>query len=53
LPEAGAIYVMDRGYLDFYRLHALTEAPAFFVIRAKKNLACNRLYSGTVDRSDK
>jgi hypothetical protein len=51
LPEAGAIYVMDRGYLDFYRLHDLTEASAFFVIRAKKNLACNRLYSGPVDRS--
>jgi hypothetical protein len=51
LPEAGAIYVMDRGYLDFYRLHDLTEASAFFVIRAKKNMACNRLYSGPVDRS--
>lgn len=51
LPEAGAIYVMDRGYLDFYRLHDLTEALAFFVIRAKSNLACKRLYSGTVDRS--
>ena len=51
LPEAGAIYVMDRGYLDFFRLHDLTEASAFFVIRAKSNLACKRLYSGTVDRS--
>ena len=51
LPEAGAIYVMDRGYLDFYRLHDLTEAAAFFVIRAKSNLACKRLYSGNVDRS--
>jgi IS4 transposase len=51
LPEAGAIYVMDRGYLDFYRLHDLTEASAFFVIRAKSNLACKRLYSGKVDRS--
>ena len=50
LPEAGAIYVMDRGYLDFYRLHDLTEASAFFVIRAKSNLACRRLYSGAVDR---
>jgi hypothetical protein len=51
LPEAGAIYVMDRGYLDFYRLHALTEASAFFVIRAKSNLACRRLYSADVDRN--
>jgi len=51
LPEAGAIYVMDRGYLDFYRLHDLTESSAFFVIRAKSNLACKRLYSGKVDRS--
>jgi hypothetical protein len=51
LPEAGAIYVMDRGYLDFFRLHDLTEASAFFVIRAKSNLACKRLYSGPVDRN--
>ena len=51
LPEAGAIYVMDRGYLDFFRLYSLTEASAFFVIRAKSNLACKRLYSGKVDRS--
>jgi len=50
LPEAGAIYVMDRGYLDFFRLYHLTKALAFFVIRAKKNLACRRLYSGPVDR---
>jgi len=51
LPEAGAIYVMGRGYLDFFRLHDLTEAAAFFVIRAKSNLACKQLYSSTVDRS--
>ena len=50
LPEAGAIYVMDRGYLDFYRLHDLTEASAFFVIRAKSNLACRRLYSASAER---
>lgn len=50
LPEAGAIYVMDRGYLDFFRLHDLTQASAFFVIRAKSNLACRRLYSAAVDR---
>jgi hypothetical protein len=50
-PEAGAFYVMDRGYLDFFRLYDLTKALAFFVIRAKKNLAYRRLYSGPVDRS--
>lgn len=51
VPEAGAFYVMDRGYLDFFRLYGLTTALAFFVIRAKKNLAYRRLYSGPVDRS--
>jgi hypothetical protein len=51
LPEAGAFYVMDRGYLDFFRLYGLTQAAAFFVIRAKRNLACRRLYSHAVDRS--
>ena len=49
--EAGAFYVMDRGYLDFFRLYRLTKACAFFVIRAKKNLACQRIYSNPVDRS--
>lgn len=49
-PEAGAIYVMARGYLDFFRLQRLTQALAFFVIRAKNNLACRRLYSAPVDR---
>ena len=51
IPEAGAFYVMDRGYLDFFRLYGLTQALAFFVIRAKKNLACRRLYSHQVDRT--
>ncbi len=50
LPESGAIYVMDRGYLDFFRLHDLNKASAFFVIRAKSNLTCRRLYSAAVDR---
>jgi len=50
LLEAGAIYVMDRGYLDFFRLYRLTKASAFFVIRAKSNLACQRLYSAPVNR---
>jgi len=51
IAEAGAFYVMDRGYLDFFRLYRLTKACAFFVIRAKKNLACQRVYSSPVDRS--
>jgi hypothetical protein len=51
LPEAGAFYVMDRGYLDFERLHGLEQAGAFFVIRAKSNLHAHRLYSAPIDRS--
>ena len=51
LPEAGAIYVMDRGYLDFERLHTLHLANAFFVTRAKSNLDARRVYSATTDRS--
>lgn len=51
IPEAGAFYVMDRGYLDFFRLNRLTQALAFFVIRAKKNLAFRRLVSQPVDRA--
>ena len=38
LPEPGAIYVMDRAYVDFARLHVLHEVGAFFVTRAKSNL---------------
>lgn len=48
--EAGAFYVMDRGYLDFARLYTITAATAFFVIRAKSNLKCRRVYSHPVDR---
>jgi hypothetical protein len=44
LPEPGAFYVMDRGYLDFERLYALQQAGSFFVIRAKSNFKCRRLY---------
>jgi hypothetical protein len=51
IAEAGAFYIMDRGYLDFFRLYRLTKACAFFVIRAKKNLACRRVYSSPVDRN--
>jgi transposase len=50
LPEAGAIYVMDRGYVDFARLHALHRTGGFFVTRAKTNLAAHRVYSRPVDR---
>jgi len=51
VPEAGAIYVMDRGYHDFRRLYHLTQAAAYFVIRARKGLAIKRIYSNPVDRS--
>jgi hypothetical protein len=50
VPEPGAIYVMDRGYLDFERLYALHQAPAFFVIRSKSNTDLRRLYSNPVDK---
>jgi len=49
-PEPGAIYVMDRGYLDFERLYAFHQAPAFFVIRSKSNTDLRRLYSNPVDK---
>ena len=51
LPEPGAFYVMDRGYLDFERLYALHQAGSFFVTRAKPNFKCKRIYSNPVDRS--
>ena len=51
LPEPGAFYIMDRGYLDFERLHRLHEAGSFFVTRAKSNRKAQRRYSHPVDRS--
>ncbi len=51
IPEAGAFYVMDRGYIDFARLHRLTRAAAFFVVRARANFQFKRLYSHPVDKS--
>jgi hypothetical protein len=51
LPEPGAFYIMDRGYLDFSRLYTLARANAFFVIRAKSNTRFRRRYSHEVDRS--
>ncbi|MBF0328236.1 MAG: IS4 family transposase [Nitrospirae bacterium] len=49
--EAGAIYIMDRGYLDFERLHTLHLSSAFFITRAKSNFDFNRMYSQPVDKS--
>jgi hypothetical protein len=49
--EAGAFYIMDRGYLDFDRLYNISQASAFFVIRAKSNLRCKRVYSHQVDKN--
>ncbi len=51
IPEPGAIYVMDRGYIDFARLHTLHQAGAFFVTRAKSNLDAHRVYSAPTDRT--
>ncbi|HEY7713841.1 MAG TPA: IS4 family transposase [Candidatus Binatia bacterium] len=51
LPEPGAFYIMDRGYIDFDRLYQLHEAKCFFVTRAKSNLKAQRRYSHRVDRS--
>jgi hypothetical protein len=51
LPEPGAIYVMDRGYIDFARLYVLQQAGAFFVTRAKSNLHAHRVYSAPTDRT--
>jgi hypothetical protein len=51
LPEAGAIYVMDRGYIDFERLYVFTLSSAFFVVRTKSNILLQRRYSHPVDKS--
>jgi IS4 transposase len=49
--EAGAMYVMDRGYLAFERLYKIHQSLAFFVTRAKRNFDYKRLYSGYVDKA--
>jgi len=49
--EAGAFYVMDRGYLDFTRLYRLQQMGGFFVTRAKANTNARRIYSSPVDRA--
>jgi Domain of unknown function (DUF4372)/Transposase DDE domain len=51
-PEPGAFYLLDRGYMDFGRLHALHEAGSFFLIRAKRGLRFKRRYSQPVDRTN-
>jgi len=51
LPEAGAFYVMDRGYIDFQRLFVFTLSSAFFVVRTKSNVLLQRRYSHPVDQS--
>lgn len=51
IPEPGAIYVMDRGYLDFLRLHRLGAAGAFFVVRGKIKQRVRRITSRPVDRT--
>jgi transposase len=52
VPEPGAFYIMDRGYLDFGRLYAFNQFLAFFVTRTKRNTKFRRLYSHSVDRTD-
>jgi hypothetical protein len=49
--EAGAFYVMDRGYVDFKRLYAMHQAGAFFVTRAKQGMDARRVYSSPTQRS--
>jgi Domain of unknown function (DUF4372)/Transposase DDE domain len=51
LPEAGAFYVMDRGYVDFERLFVFTLSLAFFVVRSKSNVKLQRRYSHPVDKT--
>jgi transposase len=51
LPEAGAFYVMDRGYVDFERLFVFTLSAAFFVVRTKSNILLQRRYSHPVDKT--
>ena len=51
IPEPGAFYIMDRGYLDFTRLYLLSQYLAFFIIRSKRNTQFRRIYSRKVDKS--
>jgi transposase len=49
--EPDSIYVMDKGYVDFKRLYKITQDKAYFVTRAKDNMAYRRVYSSKVDKS--
>lgn len=49
--EPGAFYIVDKGYYDFTRLFRINTSSSFFVIRAKRNLTCRRIYSNKVDKS--
>jgi len=51
MPQPGAFYVMDRGYIDFQRLFVFTLSAAFFVVRTKSNVLLQRRYSHAVDQS--
>jgi len=51
LPEAGAFYIMDRGYMDFERLYSMNQARSFFVTRSKKNFRFKRRYSYPIDET--
>jgi hypothetical protein len=51
VPEPGAFYVMDRGYIDFERLYVFTLSAAFFVVRTKENVLLERRYSHPVEKS--
>lgn len=50
LLEAGSVYVLEKAYVDFQRLHFFIKSFAYFVTRAKSNLRCRRLYSHPVDK---
>jgi transposase len=50
IPEPGAIYIMDRGYLDFGRLYIWNQYSAFFVTRLKSNIKVERIYSNPIER---
>ena len=50
MPEPGAFYVMDRGYVDFQRLFVFTLTSAFFVVRTKSNVLLQRRYSHALDK---
>ena len=51
IPEPGAIYLMDRAYIDFARLYVFHRSQAFFIIRTKSNFSFRRIYSHPVDKA--